>query len=216
MHVLFLIFEEPPYCCTVFHVLFTFPPTIHKSPCLPVLCRYVAHARDLERHGENPTALAARNSSCIISNKPLYYRLLWSWWSSETMNNPSLCLWAKSLQSCLTLCDPVDCSPPDSSAHGVGCHALPPSQASNPRLLCLCIGRWLFITSTTWGARSFLTSWDFLRPLPHKIPLPSKFSIIFHLGWKTLMKFHLVQQTIHTCSNNPSIVLCNPQKVSKV
>ena len=37
---------------------------------------------------------------------------------------------AKSLQSCSTLCDPVDCSPPGSSVHGdspgkntgVGCH----------------------------------------------------------------------------------------------
>lgn len=26
---------------------------------------------------------------------------------------------AKSLRSCLTLCDPVDCSPPDSSVHGI-------------------------------------------------------------------------------------------------
>ena len=39
---------------------------------------------------------------------------------------------AKSLQSCPTPCDPVDCSPPGSSVHGdppgkntgVGCHAL--------------------------------------------------------------------------------------------
>ena len=39
---------------------------------------------------------------------------------------------AKSLQSCPTLCDPMDCSPPGSSIHGdspgkntgVGCHAL--------------------------------------------------------------------------------------------
>ena len=29
----------------------------------------------------------------------------------------SLCLRAKSLQSCLTLCDPMDCSPPGSSVH---------------------------------------------------------------------------------------------------
>ena len=47
-------------------------------------------------------------------------------------------------QSCLTLCDPMDCSPPGSSAHGdspgkntgVGCHALLqgvfPTQGSNP------------------------------------------------------------------------------------
>ena len=41
-------------------------------------------------------------------------------------------LCAKSLQLCLTLCGPVDCSPPGSSVHGdspgkntgVGCHAL--------------------------------------------------------------------------------------------
>ena len=26
---------------------------------------------------------------------------------------------AKSLQSCLTLCDPMDCSPPGSSIHGI-------------------------------------------------------------------------------------------------
>ena len=26
---------------------------------------------------------------------------------------------AKSLQSCSTLCDPMDCSPPDSSIHGI-------------------------------------------------------------------------------------------------
>ena len=42
------------------------------------------------------------------------------------------CVHARSLQVCLTLCDPMDCSPPGSSVHGdslvkntgVGCHAL--------------------------------------------------------------------------------------------
>ena len=42
------------------------------------------------------------------------------------------CVYAKSLQSCPTLCDPMDCSPPGSSVHGdslgkktgVGCHFL--------------------------------------------------------------------------------------------
>ena len=49
-------------------------------------------------------------------------------------------------QSCLTFCDPMDCSPPGSSVHGdspgkktaVGCHALLqeifPTQGSNPGL----------------------------------------------------------------------------------
>ena len=55
---------------------------------------------------------------------------------------------AKSLQSCLTLCDPKDCSPPAFSAHGrqgkntgVDCHALLqgifPIQGLNLCLLCL-------------------------------------------------------------------------------
>ena len=30
-----------------------------------------------------------------------------------------LCVHAQLLQSCLTLCDPMDCSPPDSSVHGI-------------------------------------------------------------------------------------------------
>ena len=57
-----------------------------------------------------------------------------------------ICLRAKSLQSCLTLCDPMDCSPPGSSVHGdspgkntrVCCHALLqgifPTQESNAGL----------------------------------------------------------------------------------
>ena len=50
------------------------------------------------------------------------------------------CVHAKSLQLCLTLCDPVNYSPPGSSVHGifqtrilvVGCHATP-GDLPNPR-----------------------------------------------------------------------------------
>ena len=54
---------------------------------------------------------------------------------------------AKSLQSCLTLCDPMDCSPPGSSVYrdspgkntGVGCHfllqAIFPTQGLNSGIL---------------------------------------------------------------------------------
>ena len=31
----------------------------------------------------------------------------------------TVCVHAKSLQSCLTLCDPMDCNPPSSSVHGI-------------------------------------------------------------------------------------------------
>ena len=64
-------------------------------------------------------------------------------------------LCAKSLQSCPTLCNPIDCSPPGSSVHGdspgknigVGCPALLQGifliQGSNPYLLCLLYYRWI-------------------------------------------------------------------------
>ena len=70
-------------------------------------------------------------------------------WSGTQDPTSYACIHAKSLQSCLTLCNPVDCSPPGSSVHGdspgkntrVGCQALLQgiflTQGSNPQLLCL-------------------------------------------------------------------------------
>ena len=64
------------------------------------------------------------------------------------------CLHAKSFQSCLTLCNPTDCSPPGSSGHGIlqgrilEWVAMPSSRGSaQPRDQTLvsgisCIGRW--------------------------------------------------------------------------
>ena len=64
-------------------------------------------------------------------------------WASFSAHTTVLCLAA---QSCLTLCDPMDCSPPGSSVHGdspgkntgVGCHGLIqgifPTQGLNPGL----------------------------------------------------------------------------------
>ena len=58
---------------------------------------------------------------------------------------------AKSLQSCLTLCDPMDYSPPGSSVHGILQARIlewvaiffsrGSSQGSNPHLYVSCIGR---------------------------------------------------------------------------
>ena len=71
-------------------------------------------------------------------------------------------LHAKLLQSCPTLCNPMDCSPPGSSVQkilqartGMGCHALLqgifPTQGSNLGLFS-CIGRRVFTTSASWEA----------------------------------------------------------------
>ena len=80
----------------------------------------------------------------------------------------SACVCAKLLQSCLTLCNPMDSSPLGFSVHGnspgknigVGCHALLqvffPTQESNSSLLCLPHCQVGFLTtSTTWEALYF-------------------------------------------------------------
>ena len=39
--------------------------------------------------------------------------------SPKYMSVSLICMWAKSFQACLTLCDPMNCSPPGSSVHGI-------------------------------------------------------------------------------------------------
>ena len=39
--------------------------------------------------------------------------------STIVLNSVRACMRGKSLQSCLTLCDPMDCSPPGPSVHGI-------------------------------------------------------------------------------------------------
>ena len=70
---------------------------------------------------------------------------------------------AKMLQSCPTLCNPMDCSPLGSSVHGIlrarilewGCHFLLkeifPTQGSNTGILHWQAGRFI-TTSATWEA----------------------------------------------------------------
>ena len=88
-----------------------------------------------------------RMSSSIVLK--MHIRFLWP--SFKCL----LCLCVLSLQSCPTLCNPMDCSPPGSSVHGIlqartleGA-AVPSSRgASRPRdwtrVSCIsCIGRWI-------------------------------------------------------------------------
>ena len=76
--------------------------------------------------------------------------------------NLCVCMHAKSLQLCLNLCNPRDCSPPGSSVHGIlqarilEWVAMPSSRGSSqPRdgthvSYFSCIGRWVFTTSVMW------------------------------------------------------------------
>ena len=92
-----------------------------------------------------------------------------------TILGQTLCMCAKSLQLCLTLCDPTDYSSPtrllcpwDSPGKntGVGCHALVqgifPTQGSNLRLLCLL--HWSLQRQVLYHQRHLgSSSWALLR-----------------------------------------------------
>ena len=77
-----------------------------------------------------------------------------------------VCVCANSLQSCLTLCNPIDCSPPSSSVHGIfqaRMLELPfpsPEDLPNPgikptSLTYPALADRFFTTSTTWEAHQF-------------------------------------------------------------
>ena len=75
---------------------------------------------------------------------------------------PHAYMHAKSLQSCLTLCDPMDCNPPGSSVHGIlqagilEWVAMPssrdlPNLGIKPRFFkSSALGGEFFTISTTW------------------------------------------------------------------
>ena len=79
-----------------------------------------------------------------------FLRILFLRWN---MKNSKLCvLRAKSLQLCPTLCDPMDCSPPGSSVHGISqarmlaCVAISYSTGSSwtrDGTHFFCVGRWI-------------------------------------------------------------------------
>ena len=81
-------------------------------------------------------------SSCLVFPAPLIEEIVFSplyILDSFVKNKVPMCLVA---QPCLTLCDPMDCSPPGSSVHGdspgkntgVGCHTLLQGIFSTQRL----------------------------------------------------------------------------------
>ena len=77
----------------------------------------------------------------LLHFKQILYRLI----TKKAHNVSAVLCWVT--QSCLTLCEPIDCSPPDSSVHGdssgkntrIDCHfflqGIFPTQESNPGLL---------------------------------------------------------------------------------
>ena len=71
---------------------------------------------------------ASRNSTHHFRTAPLWTHCLWDihsghlvhWLDVNTRNPPTLCaVLCLIAQACTTLCNPVDCSPPGSSVHGI-------------------------------------------------------------------------------------------------
>ena len=84
--------------------------------------------------------------------------------NASNAHNKCVCVHAKLLQLCLTVCDPMDCSPPGSSVHGIPQAriqqwiAIPSSRGSSQpwikpvSLVSPALGSRFFTTSTTWDA----------------------------------------------------------------
>ena len=127
------------------------------------------------------------------------------------------------LPSCLTLCDPMDCSMPGSSVHGnspgkntgVGCHALLqgifPTQGSNSHLLCLLHWQagffsFLFFFLPLWlSPNAEFQALGSLR-VPHWPPLSRALGLSEpSYSWEPSLALHLCHprphsQPHHTCT----------------
>ena len=134
-------------------------------------------------------------SNCLVFPAPLIEEIVFSplyILNSFVKNKVSVCLIA---QSCLTLCNPMECSPPGSSVHGdspgkntgVGCHTLLQGIFSTQRLntgLPHC--RWIiYHLSHQRSARYPQVSFIF------------GLSILFHLSiYLFLSQYHTVLMTV--------------------
>ena len=88
----------------------------------------------------------------------------------RSLYTTKLCMCAKSLQLCLTLCDPMDCSLPGSSVHRIfqasGLPCPPPGDLPNPgiepaSLMSPALAGRFFDTSTTWEAPLQNRPWSY-------------------------------------------------------
>ena len=116
-----------------------------------------------------------------LCNKTAVIKTWWPWskdrqtkWIELRIQKCShMCvLHAKSLQSCLTMCDPTDCSPPGFSVHGIlqarilEWVAISFSKGSSRSRDRSCVssvswtGRWILTTRATWEARVFTHLWS--------------------------------------------------------
>ena len=111
---------------------------------IPILCRAIKFNKNNNNHHHHQYLTAFSTDSLLVSP---FYR--WRVSGKKKLSNlAKITKWPnRDAQLCLTLCNPMDCSPPSSSVRGdspgkntgVGCHALFQglflTQGSNPGLL---------------------------------------------------------------------------------
>ena len=79
--------------------------------------------RGVSELGSKENLATGSESSFAVSSVFQFFHLIWFPWElgmcmvCGCMHTP--CIWSEATQSCPTLCDPMDCSPPDSSVHGI-------------------------------------------------------------------------------------------------
>ena len=101
MHLILGLEEEIPL---------TNMPSPHFIP------RFAQHAPQALLKLNITNTLCKYNNTFFPSEKSIYWRDEREIYLSECANIPK---WSEVAQSCPTLCDPVDCSPPGSSVHGI-------------------------------------------------------------------------------------------------
>ena len=90
-------------------------------------------------------------------------------WATRKVHYPAAAAAAKSLQSCPTLCDPVDCSPLGFSVHGI-------LQARILEWVAISFSRGSFLPSRRCGFNSWVLKIPWRRKLqPTPVFLPVKF-----------------------------------------
>ena len=124
------------------------------------------------------------------------------------------CVRAKSLQWCLTLCDPVDCSPPGSSVHGIlqarilervampSCRGSSRPKAQTPISSISLLADELFTTSATWEAQGWahiLSPPCSLYPLLTPHSRDPKTTLEVHASLEGLTEMGISDYT-HSCS----------------
>ena len=121
--------------------------------------------------GETENCIPWHSTHCLAA--ALLWKGVWIFGREPVLSITLCCV--KSLQLCLTLCNPVDCRPPSFSVHGIlqarilewGCHALLQgiflTQGSNQCLLHLLHCRWILYHWAT--SETHQPQWKKVNPL---------------------------------------------------